>query len=868
VTRTLLVSKLVPPPLPHEVVVRKRVDDRLGPALGARFTLVAAPAGAGKSVAVREWLEDSTDATAAWLSLDEDDDEPAGFWSYVLGALQRLDPELGAEALELLDESGAEEPQFLVALLNDLATSPLRPIVLVLDDLHWIHDPCVMQKLETFIERLPAGVRVVATTRADPPLPLARWRARGELLEVRDDFLRFRPDEVRDFLDRFEGLELDEPAVAMLTARTEGWAVGLQLAALSMQDRDDAVAYLRQFGGDNRIVADFLVGEVVDRQPPEITDFLLETSVLRRLTRRHCDAVTGRGDSDLRLQELESRSLFVTEVDPGRGVYRYHDLFGELLRHLLQMRRPDAVAGLHRRAAESYEADGELTDAVHHWVQAGDPARAFQLVTDTIVVSPGYSSATWEDRTEWLELIPTDFIAADPLRMIDCAYALTFMIRHAEAEGWIRRAEQHITDPLTVAWARLLAARGVWLGSLGDVEAGIADATEAREIFQTLQGPQPRDPYAARLMPMLARGYYMIARYDLALETLDELALRPDLPPLVTSLIAPAIEATAAMGLGELARADALSAGALKAAEQLAIPLNYAACEARLVQIGVKLERGRSAEAAAELEVLLDDVAVEHYLALQIMGRILEVRVIASSSGMDDAGAALAAVRRFANQHGRGNRFGVMLDRADARLYTATVDVERALDTLARLRPGTEREMLEARLEIKSGHAAAARGRLAGIEAESRGLAVELELLRARAEAPVREDVALAHVRRAVELGEPDGHLLVYIGGGPEITRLLRVLADREPSPFLEDLLAVGDEKYPVVSSAALVEPLTDRESSVLRLLAGTLTNREIAGELYMSLNTLKTHLKNLYRKLQVGSRHDAVATARRLGIL
>jgi LuxR family maltose regulon positive regulatory protein len=549
-------------------------------------------------------------------------------------------------------------------------------------------------------------------------------------------------------------------------------------------------------------------------------------------------------------------------------VYRYHDLFAELLRHLLQVRRPEAVAELHRRAAEMYEADGDLTDAVHHWVQAGDPAHAFELVTNAIVVSPGYYSATWEDRSEWLELIPADFIAADPARMIDCAYALTFMIRYEEAEAWFQRAEQRITDPATIPWARLLAARGVWRGSLGDVETGIADAIEARELFQALQGPQARDPYAARLMPMLARGYYMIGRNDMALATLDELALRPDLPPLVTDLVMPAIEATAAMGLGELARADALSASALKAAEHLAIPLNYAACEARLVQIGVKLERGRFAEAAAQLEVLLDDVAVEHYLALQVMGRIVEARVVAASSGVDAAGATIGAVRRFADKHGRGDRFGVMLDRADARLFTAAVDVERALVTLARLRPGPERDMLEARLDIRTGHATAARRRLAGIEAESRVQAVEIELLRARAEAPVREDAALEHVRRAVELGEPDGHLLTFIGNGPEITRFLRLLADQEPSPFLEGLLAVGDERYPVVSSTALVEPLTDREGSVLRLLAGTLTNREIAGELYMSLNTLKTHLKSVYRKLGVGSRHDAVATARRLGVL
>ena len=370
-------------PRPRQgLVPRPRLDQVLG-TRRTRLTLVSAPAGFGKTTLLASWLAEATDSEVgtrriAWVSLDEADTGAAAFWSYVLTALDRAAPGAGAEALDLL---GAGQPveTVLATVLNELSVLP-DDVDLVLDDYHLAESPEVQPGVAFLLEHLPPQVHLVISTRADPALPLARLRARGELTEVRAADLRFTRDEAAAYLADATGLELDAHDVEALEARTEGWIASLQLAAISLRDRDDPSRFIAGFAGDDRYVVDYLVEEVLDRQPEDVRDFLLGTAILERLTGPLCDAVTETSGGGQMLESLERRNLFVVPLDDQRRWYRYHHLFADVLQAHLLGEHPDRVAGLHRRASTWFQDADEPLDAVRHALAAGDVARAADLV--------------------------------------------------------------------------------------------------------------------------------------------------------------------------------------------------------------------------------------------------------------------------------------------------------------------------------------------------------------------------------------------------------------------------------------------------------------------------------------------------------
>ena len=370
-------------PRPRQgLVPRPRLDQVLG-TRRTRLTLVSAPAGFGKTTLLAAWLAAATDSEVgtrriAWVSLDEADTGAAAFWSYVLTALDRAAPGAGAEALDLL-EAGQPVETVLATVLNELSVLP-DDIDLVLDDYHLAESPEIQPGVAFLLEHLPPQVHLVISTRADPALPLARLRARGELTEVRAGDLRFTRDEAAAYLAEATGLELDAHDVEALEARTEGWIASLQLAAISLRDRDDPSRFIAGFAGDDRYVVDYLVEEVLDRQPEDVRDFLLGTAILERLTGPLCDAVTETSGGGQMLESLERRNLFVVPLDDQRRWYRYHHLFADVLQAHLLGEHPDRVAGLHRRASTWFQDADEPLDAVRHALAAGDVARAADLV--------------------------------------------------------------------------------------------------------------------------------------------------------------------------------------------------------------------------------------------------------------------------------------------------------------------------------------------------------------------------------------------------------------------------------------------------------------------------------------------------------
>ena len=375
----ILATKLYIPLPRTKVVLRPRLIERLNEGLHRKLTLISAPAGFGKTTLVSEWVA-GCERPVAWLSLDEGDNDPTRFLTYLVAALQTIAPNIGEGVVSALQSPQPPPTEsILTTLLNEITAIPDN-FVLVLDDYHVIDAKRIDDALTFLLEHLPPQMHLVITTREDPQLPLARLRARGQLTELRAADLRFTPAEAAEFLNQVMGLNLSAEEITALETRTEGWIAGLQLAALSMQGREDIPAFIRAFAGDNRYIVDYLVEEVLQRQPDHVRSFLLQTSILDRLNGPLCDAVTGQEEGNARLEALERGNFFVVPLDDRRHWYRYHHLFAEVLSAHLRAEQPDQVATLHRRASEWYEQHGSAADAIRHALAAEDFERAADLV--------------------------------------------------------------------------------------------------------------------------------------------------------------------------------------------------------------------------------------------------------------------------------------------------------------------------------------------------------------------------------------------------------------------------------------------------------------------------------------------------------
>ena len=414
----LLETKLYVPRSRRGLVPRPRLSERLDRGTASKLMLVSAPAGFGKTTLLAEWLAagpaaPADERSAAWLSLDRGDNDPASFWTYLIAALRTVAPGVGESALALLQ---APQPPpietVLTALLNDLGAIA-GDIVLVLDDYHVIDARDVQDGMAFLLDHLPPRLHLVIASRADPALPLARLRARGELVEIRAADLRFTPDEAAAYLNEVMGLQLTAQDVAALEGRTEGWIAALQLAALSMQGRDDVAGFIAGFAGDDRYIVDYLVEEVLQRQPDRVQAFLLQTSILDRLSGPLCDAVTGQGGGKAMLEALDRGNLFLVPLDDRRRWYRYHHLFADVLQARLLDEQPDQVPDLHRRASAWYEQNGEPSEAIRHALAAEDFERAADLVELAI---PAMRRTRQEATVRgWLEALPDEVVRVRPV---------------------------------------------------------------------------------------------------------------------------------------------------------------------------------------------------------------------------------------------------------------------------------------------------------------------------------------------------------------------------------------------------------------------------------------------------------------------
>jgi LuxR family maltose regulon positive regulatory protein len=914
----LLQTKLyVPPPRP-ELVPRPRLIERLNAGLpgqsgsfARKLTLISASAGFGKTTLLSEWARQSQ-FPVAWLSLDAGDNDPARFLVYLVAALRTAYAHIGEAALAVLQSRQASAAEaVLTTLINDVATrigpgdgqrmDQSRPVVLILDDYHLITAQAIHDALTFLLDHLPSNLHLVVATRADPPLPIARLRGRGQLTELRQADLRFTIDETAAFLNMRAGLNLSPDDVAALEARTEGWIAGLQMAALALQspgsmwEQEDVAGFIRAFTGSDRYVLDYLVEEVLQRQPKHIQSFLFQTSILDRLNGPLCDAVTGQDDCHAMLEWLERANLFIVPLDNERRWYRYHHLFADCLRLQLRHDQPEQVPELHRRASAWYEQQGLMDEAIEHALSAEDLERAAHLV--------GQAAESTMLRSEfatllsWVEALPEDMVRARPRLAVYQALALVMggqpldLARSRLQEVVAADTDESVAGEVTAFRALLAAYRG-------ERQRSARLSEEALELL-----PEESLFFRSFIAGFLGLAYLYSGEIEPAVQVFEEAVRVSEKTGNVNiSVLARCHLAELSMLQGRVHEAEVLYGQALDTAVDDREELQPIAGVA-LIGLGrMELERHN-----------LD--AAERYLTegIEVTNRWGEAGTISGYTGLarlrqaegDERGAleAVDTARRLAERFDamEVDDIGVALCRA--RLWIAQGDieaaarwaVERGLDKPLSL--DTLKQEIRSALSLYrfSEYATQARVLLAQDRpedalsvlgpllqgAEDAGWVIygadvlTLEALALQAEGKVPQ--ALAALEQALSLAEPGGFVHLFVEKGPAMARLLRQAATQGIAPrYVSELLAAFDalalggvEEVPSSSPRQpLIEPLTERELDVLSLLPTHLSSTEIAEELLISVHTARFHIKNIYGKLDVHSRADAVRRAQELQLL
>ena len=907
VTSPLLETKFHVPTRRRGWVGRPRLTERLGRAGESALILVSAPAGFGKTTLLTDWLtvETTDERFAAWLSLDEGDNDPALFWAYVIAALHTAVPGVGATAIALLSSTESPPEAFVVALLNDLAAIS-EQVVLVLDDYHVIEDPVIRDSMAYLVKHLPRQLRLVLASRADPTLPLARLRARAELVEVRAADLRFTFEETAAYLNEMMGLDLAPADVAVLEGRTEGWIAALQLAALSMQGRDDIAGFVSGFAGDDRYIVDYLVGEVLERQPEQVRSFLLHTSILSQLNASLCDAVTGRDDGRLMLDVLDRGNLLVVPLDERRLWYRYHHLFADMLRARLFDEQRDQVQQLHRRASDWYARNGDQPAAIGHALEGENFERAADLIETAAM--PAFRARQEATFRRWLVALPEELFRIRPvLAIADVAVHMS----SGDIEGVEARLQdiEHCLeaagepgDPGAASTAIVVIDHDLFRrlpNQIAVYRAGIAllrgDAagtiTHARRALELAAEDDHLGHGSAAALMALAywnQGDLDAAhrRYGEALPSLQKAGNLSDSLGLCLAL------ADILIAQGRLGEAMATYRTGLEvAAGQAPLVLRGAAD----MHVGIsEILRERNDLDAAQQHLRTSTELGEHaalpqnpYRSRVALARIRQAQgdLASAEDLLDEAQRVytgdyspdvrpVAALRaRVQLAQGKG---GEALAWAHDRHLSATDALSYLHEfehiTLARIllaldaRPGEDSPRDQATRLLERLLAAAKVGHRAGS-------VIEISVLQAldhhaRGDMPA----AMAALEQALTLAEPQGHVRVFIDEGPPMTTLLRAATQHgrghgRGHDYASDLLAADTAKGRAPAQRGLVEPLSTRELHVLRLLRTDLSGPDIARELTVSLNTIRSHTKSIYAKLSVNNRRAAVRRADELNL-
>jgi LuxR family transcriptional regulator, maltose regulon positive regulatory protein len=885
----ILATKLFVPPPRDQMVSRARLRNRLANTRGGQVTLVAAAAGWGKSTLLAGWALDAP-GRVAWLSLDTSDDEPRRFLNYVIAALRTADAIGEDDRFETLSGETNAVRGSATELLNTL-TARGGPVTLILDDYHAIESRAVHDLVQFTIDHLPPNLHIVLSTRSDPPLALSRLRARGQLLELRGDDLRFTAEEAADFLNGAMGLALATSDVAELERRTEGWVVGLQMAAISLSGRDGAHAFIQRFSGSNRYVLDYLTDEVLDRQPKEVRDFLLRTSILTRLSPALCDAVLERTDSLAILEQLDAANLFLIPLDDVRYWYRYHHLFATLLQHhLTRACGAEEIAALHRRACAWYESQRMIEPALDHALEGNDVPGAVKIIREQSLVRMfnGDMAAV----TRWFERLPQAYIESDVELLLRHSMTLLGDWQLTRAYETVLRAAQLVARGVSPEHeGAVLGMRGAAETSLGRKEEGLANLRRAVPLVA-------EDTFWFGLV-----HYFLgsAAAFEADARAVDEgfapVRSRHSRPEeIITAALAQTFTAMADWWRGRPGRAAAMASDLFgwiditeKAVEGRPLDCLPYAIMAVLHCSWNDLDTARSyADKALEhgrRSIMIGFFQASHVLARVAMAerdwdaaeRALNdmqraVRNVGTNPSWLVEAASLAHLMRFRRWQWTGDR----ADFAAAETWLLTAGVVERLHVWSVRRLGglncDAPLLLAARVLIEREEYDRAAALLDEIlphaEATDRVVAqIEAHIVRALLEARCgRLDAAQTAMHRALVLASEPRYLRPFLDEGPSAVPLIERAAATIPNrDFATRLLGSFDAAPKRVSSP---EGLSERELEVLQLIASGTSNQEAARKLFIAASTVKKHLENIYAKLAVGGRVEAIARARELGLL
>jgi LuxR family maltose regulon positive regulatory protein len=903
----ILATKLYIPPPRSKIVLRSRLVERLNEGLSAscKLTLISAAAGFGKTTLTSEWIA-GCGRPIAWLSLDEGDNDLTRFLTYFVAALQTIVAEIGAGVLGVLQSPQPPSIEsILTTLLNEITTIPDN-CIFVLDDYHIVDSKPVDNALAFLLEHLPPQMHLVITTREDPQFPLARLRARGQLTELRAADLRFTPTEAAEFLNQAMSLQLSAEDIAALEARTEGWIAGLQLAALAlqgslpMQGHPDTSRFIQSFTGSHRFVLDYLVEEVLGRQPEHIRSFLLQTSILERLSGPLCDAVTGQAGSPGILETLERGNLFIVPLDDQHQWYRYHHLFAEvLLAHALE-EQPGQIPLLHKRASAWYEQNNLPAEAIRHALAARDFESAARLIEKMYpAMDASFQYAAWLD---WVRKLPDEVVRARPVLSVDYARALADSGEFEASKPWLQEAEQRLAGPAEgmvvadEAQFRTLPVKIALIHSShtqaqGDIEGTVKYAELALE--RSLE----EDSYSHAMAAVtLGTAYWERGDLDGAQRALSVwMNYCQKAGNIIFAVATGAYLAEIIVAQGRLREAERIYKQSIQLASTHGQSVRHVSAN---LYLGLGLlyhEQGDQQSAAQHLHKS-GELGEQALMDSPYRWRLAQARLKESEGDLETALNLLDEARSLYVRTSVPDFQPI--DALKARMYLRQGRLSEALtwarerglsvdDNLSYL--GEFEHITLARVLIAphqndplagSIHQAFAllERLLQAAEAGGRmGSVIEILVVEALAfQAQGNVSQALASLERALALAEPEGYVRIFVDEGERMRSLIEKQSRSQDKTFpgyVDKLLAAFARPTAIPQpktndlQSTIIEPLSERELEVLGLLRTELSGPEIASELIVSLNTLRTHTKNIFNKLGVNNRRAAVRRAEELDL-
>lgn len=870
----LLSTKFSKPLHRPDLIPRARLIERLDQGSAGKLILICAPAGFGKTTIMSLW-EQQNRSPSAWLALDADDNQVVRFLVYMITAFQAIAPEVGQTALAMLQSTQSSSLEVvLTVLINELSSLP-EDFFLFLDDYHLIEAQAIHTALSFLIEHLPQHMHLVIASRSDPPLPLSRLRARGQLTELRQADLRFTTEEAAGFLKQSLGLQLTPQQIAALEARTEGWIAGLQLAALSMRGRENHEAFIRDFSGSHRFVIDYLADEVFSRQAEDLRQFLCETAIVDRLTPALCQAITGRSDSAALLRMLEEANLFLIPLDDQRTWYRYHPLFQDFLRTRLE---EHLRTELHKKASQWFLANGYAYEAVNHALSTGDMDLAEQVISQA--VKDAFQQAAFPSLIGWLEALPEERVLANPVLAI--YKSLTLFITHSleEALPYGLAAEKLIgSDMQSALQGQFLCLKAHLAMCVGQLDEAVQYAREALEYLEeehhflhnlTLN-------VLGQVLEMKGEVAMAVEIYRQAFEYGWQAGDHLGALVVFTNLV---------FGLNELGRRREAVSGCqrLVADEKLSTEHGLPLKDAIYLPWSLLEFEANNLDLAFEYsERALKLAQAVNFTPATIWAQYILAFVHLAKGELEAMRELTRQGREFASQTGRENLQGTWFAALEAQASIDSGDLPAALrwaDSMGYTPQDSPSHWMDQpyftylRSLLRSGQVEAAQALLNTMEtlAEQGGRQrklITIYLLQALAcQANGEKETARERLSRAVELAAPEGYRRAFLDEGQGIQQLLPHVRQIAPA-FVDELLFSFHPSKPVPASVeGFMEALTERELEVLELVAKGLSNREIAEVLYVTLGTTKKHLNNIFSKLYVESRTQAVAKARELGLL